>query len=190
MPCSAPTIADAFPTTTTTGTVVINPPTVVSSPVSNYTITVRPTGTSNATPVSCTDPTNCLLTGLTAGLTYRLVVTATLSDGSTTPQSAAFQLVMPSASAPTLSSAVATGPTAAKAQATPPSVGGPFVSYTFTALELGTATAVVATFTSPSAVFTGLHPGSTYSVSVIATDNINVQTSQSNTLLFSTPALT
>ena len=190
MPCSAPTIVTAFPTTTTTGTVVITPPTVISSTVSNYTVTVQPVGASDATPVPCTNPTNCLLIGLTSGITYRLIVTATLSDGSTTSHSAPFLLAMPSASAPTLIRATAVGPTDAVATATPPSAGGPFVSYTFTAVELGTGSQVVATVDSPTANLTGLRAGSTYSVSVVAADNTNTQTSPSNTLLLSTPAPT
>ena len=186
---SAPSIAGAFATSPTTGTVTLNPPKNASVPVNFYTLSVAPTGSSSELQVNCTDPTNCQLTGLTPSITYTVTATATLTDGTTTPHSAPATLVMPALSAPTLLSAVATGPTAATASASPPSTGGPWASYTFTATVVGGSANVTCISASPTCTFTGLVPGSTYSVSVTAADGSGNPSPTSNTLILTTASL-
>ena len=186
--CSAPSIAGAFATSPTTATVTLNPSQDTSAPVNFYTLSAAPTGSSSELQVNCTDPTNCQLTGLTPSVTYTVTATATLTDGSTTSQSAPATLVMPALSAPTLLSAVATGPTAATATASAPSTGGPWASYTFTATVVGVSANVTCVSASPTCTFTGLVPGSTYTVSVTAADGSGNPSPTSNTLILSTPA--
>ena len=60
-----------------------------------------------------------------------------------------------------------TGPTSALLSATAPNVGGPFISYTFTATPVGGGAPVVVTCASPTdCLITGLKPGVSYDVSV------------------------
>ena len=188
--CRAPSIASAAATSPTTATVTINPPPTIAAPVASYTLTAVPTGGAQALSVTCTDPTNCQLTGLTPFVTYTLTATATLTDGSTTPASAPAQLTMPNLSAPTLNSAVAIGPTTGIATATPPPSGGPFTQYTFTATLVGgngTATATCLS-ASPRCTFTGLAPAKQYAVRVTATTSSGGITPLSNAVVLATPA--
>ena len=188
--CSSPSIVNAFPTSPTTATVTLNPPENTSVPVANYTLSVVPAGSSSELTVTCTDPTNCHLTGLTPSVTYTLTATATLTDGSTTPRSAPATLAMPPLTSPTLVSVVATGPTTATASASPPSTGGPWTSYTFTATVVGGSATVNVTCVSPipTCTLSGLAPATHYAVVVAATDTSGNTSPDSNSLGFTTPS--
>ena len=154
--------------------------------VGHYTIVANLVGFDSSVNFTCTDPTNCALTGLTSYSTYSLVAVAIFTDGSQSSPSSAATVTLPAIGAPTLTSAAATGPTTASATASAP-IGGTFTNYTFTATPLGGGSPVAVSTSQPSASFTGLTAGTSYSVVVVAYDASGNPTPTSNSLIFATP---
>ena len=73
-PSAAQPIVDASPTSPTTATVVITPP-ANGGPYPTYNVTLCPaSGTGTCVKATCTDPTNCPITGLQPGTTYTTTV--------------------------------------------------------------------------------------------------------------------
>lgn len=185
--CRAPVMTATTPASPTTALLVANPPSQ-GGPFSSYTFTATPAGGGTSVTVTCESPTNCPMTGLKPYVLYDVTVTGNTASGATTPPSAPMPLEMPGPGAPTLTSADATGPTEGTATATPPKSGGPWTSYTFSAIPVGGGTPVVVTSDSPAAAFTSLKPGTLYIVDVMATGP-NGDSPDSNTLSFSTPSI-
>ena len=153
-----------------------------------YNIVADPAGSTAVTTFTCTNATNCTLTGLSPATTYTITASATLADGSTTPASAPATMATPALGAPTLLSAVATGPTTALATARPPASGGPFTNYTFTAAPAGGSSggAVTCLSTTPRCTFAGLTPATLYAVSVRAYSSSGIPTPTSNARFMAT----
>ena len=187
-PRSAPSVATITVTTPTSAMLTINPSANTSSTTTSYTVSLAPTGTAPTT-VTCTNPSNCQLIGLTSSVSYTVSVVADFADGTTSPGSAQVSFNTPPLTAPTVATAVATGPTQAAITTTTPPTGGPFVSYTFTVNAVGTTTSVVTTVAQTLATITGLSASTQYSVSVTATDSSGTTTPASNQATFTTPSI-
>jgi uncharacterized repeat protein (TIGR02543 family) len=161
------------------GNVTVTPPTLASGgQVTSYKIVATDTsGTPISPEKSCVvnaPATSCVITGLTNGVTYKFVATATNAAGTST--SAPSNAVMPASKpgAPTAVIATRGDETATVAFTAPADNGGsPITSYTLTVLETGQ------TFTgtgSPITV-TGLTNGSSYTFKVTATNAVGVSDS-------------
>ena len=73
-PAAAQPVVAATPTSPTTATVVITPP-ATGGPYPSYNVTLCPaSGTGACVKATCTDPTNCPVTGLQPGTTYTTTV--------------------------------------------------------------------------------------------------------------------
>ena len=160
----------------------------VGGPFISYTFTATPVGGGPAVVVTCASPTDCPVTGLKPGVSYDVAVTAMTLLRSPTPPSTPLPLTMPVPAAPTLTAADPTSPTTATATANVPTPGGPWTTYTFTATPIGGGSPVTVTSTTPTVDFTGLKPGTQYTVDVVATGP-NGDSPKSNMLDLITPSL-
>lgn len=180
-------MTSTMPTSPTTALLSAVPP-KIGGPFASYTFTATPVGGGIPTTVTCPSPTNCPMKGLLPSTKYDVSVVATTASGTKTPASAPLDLSMPAPTAPALTAATATGPTQGAATAAPPTTGGPWTSYTFTATPLGGGAPIVVQSATPDATFNGAKPGTTYTVSVVASGP-NGPSPASNTLDFTTPSL-
>ena len=199
--CRAPAIASYTSTSDTSGFLVINPPNVTQI-VLDYQVTATPLGQSNQSLVltfTCNSALNCPLTGLSPGTQYNVSVSAqlgastgnskgTLGEGGLSPPSTGVFLGTATVGAPTLTGVFATGATAAVASGTAPTIGGPWVTYTFTAAVVGGSGSVVCVNQAPTCGFTGLAGGATYSVTIVASTISSTNSVQSNAIIFTTPS--
>lgn len=113
-------IVAANPTSSTTATVVLNPPAAAPGPVEKYKVTLclLPSGSPCEGPVEC-PTTTCPVTGLTPGATYRVSAVAVIGGGEV-PAANTLPLAMPDAGAVILVRADDTGSTTGEAAAAPP----------------------------------------------------------------------
>ncbi|HEY3834488.1 MAG TPA: fibronectin type III domain-containing protein [Acidimicrobiia bacterium] len=137
------------------------------SAVTAYKVTASPGG---ATCSTAPPTTTCTLTGLTNGSTYTLSVTATNANGTSAPATTSV-VVATVPGAPTTLSATGGDQQALVSWSAPVSNGGSAItSYTATASPGGQTCTTSAPTT--SCTITGLTNGSTYTVSVTATNAI------------------
>jgi hypothetical protein len=116
--CRSPVIAAADPTSPTTASVLLNPPTS-GGPVTSYNVQLCPAA-GNERCVTATCPkVNCPITGLTPGTIYHVSAVAVVG-GKRVPASNTLMLTMPDANSPTLISAVDTSGYTGEAVAAPP----------------------------------------------------------------------
>ena len=96
----------------------------------------------------------------------------------------------PCCSAPAMTSTIATTATTALLSANPPKAGGPFTSYTFTAVPKGGGAPVTVTCPTPTnCPMKGLAPGTSYDVSVTARASSGTQSPASSPIDLVTPAI-
>jgi hypothetical protein len=148
-----------------------------SSPITSYTITAMPSGTTMTTPGGTT--TSATIMGLTNGTPYTFTVAATNAAG--TGPAAMSNQATPTAtpmapSAPTNVMAVANVDHGATINWTASdNHGSPLLGYSITSSQLqGMGTLATAGPTMTSVVVTGLTPGMTYNFNVTATNAINM----------------
>ena len=150
----APSIVDAVPTSPTTATVTINPPTGGGA-VDFYQVTACPTTGGSCVTATC-DTVICTVPGLAPNTPYTVTANA-IVDGKPVPTSNKVELTTPQAGAPALTTADDTSPTTASVVAEAPA-GAIFTQYAFTAKPLSGGPAVVMTGSMPEANLTGLSP--------------------------------
>jgi len=133
----SPALNTATPTSPTTAAVTIEPPT--SGPVpANYTVTLTPVGGGSPITVTCVNPDDCPITGLTPDTTYTASAVGNLPGGGTTPASGTASITTPDdgSDTPTASPAItdtsASTPTSGTVVIAPPSTGPQPTNYTVT----------------------------------------------------------
>lgn len=153
-----------------------------------YQFLIRPFGQPTAMPIRVTSPTPTIdVAGLKPGQAYSATVVAISAAGQQTPAGNAITFTMPVESAPTLLAADATGPTQGKLAAVPPNTGGPWKSYTFTAVPRDRGAPVVVTCPTLDCMAEGLTPATVYDVTVVASSQSG-KSPASNALSMVTPA--
>ena len=134
--CRSPILAAGDPTSPTTASILLNPPTS-GGLVTSYEVQLCPAPPAGGACISKPCATvNCRVTGLVPGATY-IVSAVAIVGGIRVPASNTLPLVMPSNDSPTLISVAATGSTTGAATAAPP----PGAVYTQVGLNAAAAVA-------------------------------------------------
>jgi len=165
-PPPAPTITSVAPGNAQITVTWAAPSSNGGSPITGYTITVQPGGTTYSAAASAT---SALVTGLTNGTAYALTVAATNAMGTGTPSVGAGPVTpvgLPGA--PANVTATESDITATVTWAPPSAYGSMVSGYTVTASPGGKSVTVAGTWT--AATITGLTDGTSYTFTVTATD--------------------
>ena len=164
---NVPALTTATPTGPTSGQVTIDPPNTPVQPTS-YTVTLVPQGGGSPIKVTCANPDDCPVTGLTPDTTYTVTAVGNLPGGGTTPASGTASLTTPPTSGPApikITDTNATSPYAGTVTIAPPAGTQP-TNYTVTLTPVDGGPTITVTCTTPaSCPVTGLDPGTTYLVS-------------------------
>jgi hypothetical protein len=173
LPVSTPTgpaLTTASATGPTTGQVTLAPPSNGTQPAS-YTITLVPVGGGPAITVTCTNPLDCPIPGLTPDTSYTVTAVGNLPGGGTTPATGSATLTTPSdgspgPASPTITDTFARSPTAGTVVIAPPPTGPQPTNYTVTLTPIdGGAPITVICSTPSNCPVAGLAPDTTYIVS-------------------------
>jgi len=167
---NVPALTTATPTGPTTGAVTIDPPNTPVQPTS-YTVTLVPVGGGTPIKVTCANPIDCPVTGLTPDTTYAVTAVGNLPGGGTTPASGVASLTTPTggangtAAAPTITDTNATSPFSGTVSIAPPATGPQPTNYTVTLTPVDGGSPITVICSTPSSCpVTGLDPGTTYLV--------------------------
>ena len=167
---NAPALTTATPTGPTTGAVTIDPPNTPVQPTS-YTVTLVPVGGGTPITVTCANPNDCPVTGLTPDTTYAVTAVGNLPGGGTTPASGVASLTTPTSgangtpAAPTITDTNATSPFTGTVSIAPPATGPQPTNYTVTLTPVDGGSPITVICSTPSSCpVTGLDPGTTYLV--------------------------
>lgn len=145
-------------------------------------------GQPNAKPIVVTSKNpDAVVAGLIPGGKYEATVIAVSASGTQTPASNMIAFTLPITGAPVLTAADATGPTAGHLEATTPGTGGPWTSYTFTAVPRHGGDPIVVTCPTANCDIQGLLPATIYDVTVTAKDGSGKASLASNSLPLVTP---
>ena len=170
---TSPALTTATPTSPTSGQVTIEPPTSGPQP-SDYTVTLTPVGGGSPITVTCTNPVDCPITGLTPDTTYTASAVGNLPGGGTTPASGTSSLKTPTdgspgPDSPAITDTSASSPTAGTVVIAPPPTGPQPPNYTVTLTPVDGGAPITVTCSTPSnCPVTGLSPDTTYLVSTMA----------------------
>jgi hypothetical protein len=167
---TSPALTTATPTGPTTGSVTIEPPASGPQPTS-YTVTVTPVGGGSPIVVTCVNPDDCPVTGLTPDTTYTVTAVGNLPGGGTTPASGTASITTPDdgsdsqTASPAITDSRATSPTAGTVVIAPPAEGPLPTNYTVTLTPVGGGSPITVTCSTPSSCpVPGLTPDTTYLV--------------------------
>ena len=174
---TSPALSTATPTGPTTGSVTIEPPTSGPQPTS-YTVTLTPTGGGSPVVVTCADPDDCPVTGLTPDTTYTVKAVGNLPGSGTTPASGTASIITPDdgsdspTASPTITQSKANSPTDGTIVIAPPAVGPLPANYTVTLTPVAGGSPVIVTCSTPSnCPAPGLTPDTTYLVRALPRDS-------------------
>ena len=157
-----PALTTASATGPTAGQVTIEPPSGGTQP-SSYTVTLTPVGGGSPITVTCTNPLDCPIPGLTPDTTYSVSAVGNLPGGGTTAATGTSSLTTP-ADLPGIASALATGATTGMVVITPPTGPQP-TNYTVTFTPIGGGNPITIVCSTPaSCPVTGLAPDTAYLV--------------------------
>ena len=169
---NAPALTTSTPTGPTTGAVTIDPPNTLVQPTS-YTVTLTPAGGGSPIKVTCANPDDCPVTGLTPDTTYTVVAVGNLPGGGTTPASGTGSIITPTSGAngtdpsPRITDTAATSPFAGTVSIAAPASGPQPTNYTVTLTPIDGGAPITVTCSTPaSCPVTGLTPDTTYLVSL------------------------
>ena len=166
---TSPAITTAVPSGPTTGSVTIKPPPSGPHPT-NYTVTLTPAGGGSPIVVTCANPDNCPVTGLTPDTTYAVTAVGNLPGGGTTPPTGTASITTPTdgspgPASPTITNATADSPTVGTVVIAPPAVGPLPIDYTVTLTPVDGGSPVTVVCSTPaSCPVPGLTPDTTYLV--------------------------
>ena len=174
---TSPALSTATPTGPTTGSVTIKPPTSGPQPTS-YTVTLTPVGGGSPVVVTCADPDDCPVTGLTPDTTYTVKAVGNLPGSGTTPASGTASIITPDdgsdspTASPTITQSKANSPTDGTIVIAPPAVGPLPATYTVTLTPVAGGSPVIVTCSTPSnCPAPGLTPDTTYLVRALPRDS-------------------
>ena len=173
---SAPTGVTATAGNTTATVTWTAPSNTGGAAITGYTVTAYD-GFGNAVATCTSTTTSCVITGLTNGLAYTFSVVATNSAGNSPASSASSTVNLPitAPDAPTNVVALAGDGSATVSWTAPVNDGGaPIDGYIVTAYDANGNSAGTCTAVAPATtcMVTGLTNGSSYTFSVVATDNV------------------
>ena len=167
---NVPALTTATATGPTTAQVTIDPPNTPVQPTS-YTVTVTPEGGGSPIKVTCANPDDCPVTGLTPDTTYTVTAVGNLPGGGTTPASGTASITTPDAgtdsptASPTITDTRANSPTDGTVVIAPPAEGPLPTNYTVTLTPVGGGSPITVTCSTPSnCPVPGLTPDTTYLV--------------------------
>lgn len=162
---NAPALTSTAPTSPTTGMVTIDLPNTPVQPTS-YTVTLTPVGGGSTVKVTCTNPNNCPVNGLTPNTTYSVTAVGNLPGGGSMAASGISSLVTPDGS-PKITNTISTSPFSGTVTITPAPSGPQPTNYTLTLTPVDGGSPITVTCSTPSRCpVTGLDPGTTYLVSL------------------------
>ena len=171
---NVPALTTATATGPTTAQVTIDPPNTPVQPTS-YTVTVTPEGGGSPIKVTCANPRDCPIPGLTPDTAYTVSAVGNLPGGGTTPASGTASLTTPTSGAggtpasPKITDTNATSPFSGTVSIAPPATGPQPTNYTVTLTPVDGGSPITVVCSTPSSCpVSGLSPDTTYLVSLRA----------------------